>query len=333
MKEQQIALLLDQYRLNGDWTIVPGESGMNNTTRMIKAGDERFVLRIYNNHRDSQIVKLEHEVLAALYKQKPEFQVPVPVVNRHGESISATADGALATLCRFIRGKRPSVSNKAHIVPLGEMAAKLSAALRSITIMQKPQYDPYYLLEETYRTLIQDELPALMRSSNRFIEKASKTAAIEEQLNTLSGKLKAVRELPHQWIHGDLNFSNSVADGDRIIGVLDFEFCTVDVRAMELVVSLIDFFKGEDSQIWEGLRLFCQGYGRIDKLTAPEVEALPVLIKLRTLDVFLHFANRRKEGLDDEATLAGFIDQTYRICEWVDRSEGQLLELFERELL
>ncbi|TCN01971.1 homoserine kinase type II [Paenibacillus sp. BK033] len=333
MKDIELAALIEQYRFDGQWKVVPGDSGMNNTTRMIKAGDERYVLRVYNNHRDRNIVALEHQVLFALDRQQPGFSVPVPVENRSRDTVSVLQDGALAALYRYIPGERPTVQHKEHIRSLGESAARVSKALRGMTISHKPIYDPYYLLEETYSSLIRHELPVILQSSEQFIARADKAAAIVNQVKDLSRGLPAVKELPHQWIHGDLNFSNTVADGETIIGVLDFEFCTVDVRAMELVVAQIDFFKGEESEIWERLRLFCEGYGSIDKLTLAEVEVMPLLIKLRMLDVFLHFAGRYKEGLDDAALVAGFIDQTYQICEWVDRNEEQLLTLFRHELL
>ncbi|ACT01323.1 phosphotransferase [Paenibacillus sp. JDR-2] len=333
MKDIELAALIEQYPFDGKWTVVPGDSGMNNTTRMIKAGDDRYVLRVYNNHRDTNIVSLEHHVLFALYRQQPGFKVPIPVENRSGDTITVASSGALAALYRYIPGERPTVQQKAHIRSLGETAARVSKALRGMKISNKPIYDPYYLLEETYSSLIHHELPAILQSSEQFLSKADKAAAILNQVKDLSGALQAVKELPHQWIHGDLNFSNTVAEGEFIIGVLDFEFCTVDVRAMELVVAQIDFFKGGDSEIWERLRLFCEGYGSIDKLTPEEVEVLPLLIKLRMLDVFLHFAGRYNEGLDDAGLVAGFIDQTYQICEWVDRSEEQLLALFRHQLL
>lgn len=333
MMAHEIAPLIDQYPFHAEWTIVPGDSGMNNTTLMIKAGDERFVLRVYNNHRDAEIVSLEHQVLTALDKQQSEFQVPVPVRNRAGETVSRTQDGALAAMYRYIPGVRPTAHNKEHIRSLGETAAKLSNALAALTITQKPIYDPYYLLEETYSPLIMEELPVIMQSSELLTARAELAAAIAKQLKRLSDVLIALKELPHQWIHGDLNLSNTVAEGDSIIGVLDFEFCTVDVRAMEAVVALIDFLKGEESETWENIRLFCEGYGRVGTLTPAEADALPLLIKLRALDVYLHFANRYKEGLDEAALLAGFVDQTFRICKWVDENEEQLLALFRRELL
>ncbi|MCM3629935.1 phosphotransferase [Paenibacillus glycanilyticus] len=333
MKESEIAALIEQYPFEAEWIIVPGDSGMNNTTRMIQAGDERFVLRVYNNHRDTDIVSLEHNVLSALYLQQPGFRVPVPVANRAGGTISRTQTGALAAMYRYIPGERPSAERKEHIISLGEISARLSSALQELKLSQQPIYEPYYKLEETYFTLIHDELPAIIQSSEVFMAKADKAAAVVDLLNSLSDKMKALCELPHQWIHGDLNLSNTVAAGDSIIGVLDFEFCTIDVRAMELVVAIIDFFKGEDSDTWNCIQLFCEGYGRFGRLTPAEAEALPLLLKLRVLDVFLHFTNRWKEGLDEAELVAGFIDQTYRICGWVDQNEERLLALFRRELL
>lgn len=332
MTDQELAPLIDQYPFRAEWTIVPGDSGMNNTTRMIQSGDDRFVLRVYNNHRDEDIVSLEHHVLFALSGQQTAFKVPLPIRNRAGETISRTKDGALAAMYRYIPGVRPTAQNPEHIRSLGETAAKLSAALQDMTITRKPMYDPYYSIEETYSSLIKEELPVIMQASELLTPMAQPAAEIEGQLKSLSDRLTSLKELPHQWIHGDLNFSNTVANGDSIIGVLDFEFCTMDVRAMEAVVALVDFFQGEASEILGKIRLFCEGYGKFGKLTIVEAEALPLLIKLRVLDVFLHFTNRFKEGLDEAPLLAGFIDSTSRICKWVDENEEQLVTLFRHEL-
>lgn len=43
---------------------------------------------------------------------------------------------------------------------------------------------------------------------------------------------------PLQLIHGDLHYDNVMVVGDSVSGVLDFEFCAYDWRAMELAVAL-----------------------------------------------------------------------------------------------
>ena len=41
---------------------------------------------------------------------------------------------------------------------------------------------------------------------------------------------------PKQLIHGDLHYDNVLVEADKVSGLLDFEFCAYDWRAMELAV-------------------------------------------------------------------------------------------------
>lgn len=141
---------LDAYAFAEPCHIESRESGMNNTTRIISSGNKKFVLRIYNNHKDIDIVRLEHEVLNDLNKQKLAFKVPIPVQNKQGETISVATDGTLSSLFQFIDGDRPTVSNPAHVYALGVTAAKLSSALSGINPKGLPLYSPYFMLENTY---------------------------------------------------------------------------------------------------------------------------------------------------------------------------------------
>ena len=44
--------------------------------------------------------------------------------------------------------------------------------------------------------------------------------------------------LPMQLIHGDLHYDNVLCDEDSLRAILDFEFCAMDYRAMELAICL-----------------------------------------------------------------------------------------------
>jgi Ser/Thr protein kinase RdoA (MazF antagonist) len=53
--------------------------------------------------------------------------------------------------------------------------------------------------------------------------------------------------LAKQVIHGDLHFLNVMVEGDKVSGLLDFEFCVYDWRVMELAVALVrDAGRGGD---------------------------------------------------------------------------------------
>ncbi|MFX3635196.1 MAG: phosphotransferase [Candidatus Pristimantibacillus sp.] len=327
MTQSDFSVYLNQYPLDSEWSIEPGESGMNNTTRMIKAGDQRYVLRVYNNHKDKQIVDLEHEVLKALYERNPVFRTPVPVVNRNESTVTTDQDGNLAALYHFIPGVRPIIGNEAHIQSLGIAAARLTEVLSAITISNKPMYQPYYLLKETYASLDEQAIREIAATDDTLARSMAKLDSLLSLRDKLSTEMNVIRNLPHQWIHGDLNFSNSVAVADEIIGILDFEFCTRDVRAMELAVVIVDLITENERLALDRIQLVCQGYGSILKLTESESDSLPILMKLRMLDITLHFATRLLENLDDSTVLARMIDQAFQAIEWIDVNEAQLRKL------
>lgn len=325
--QSDFAVYLNQYPLDSEWSIEPGESGMNNTTRMIRAGDRRYVLRVYNNHKDKQIVDLEHEVLKALQERNPNFMSPIPVMNRKGNRVTTDKDGTLAALYQFIPGARPTIGNKAHIRSLGIAAARLTEALNTLTLESKPIYQPYYLMKQTYAALDEQVIRERAAVDASLAGRLNKFNHLLSLRDKLSMELAVIRDLPHQWIHGDLNFSNSVAVGDEIVGILDFEFCTMDVRVMELAVVLVDLITENEVAALDRISLICDGYGSILKLTEKKSDSLPVLMKLRMLDITLHFATRLLENLDDSTILAGIIDQAFQAIEWIDVNEAQLRKL------
>jgi homoserine kinase type II len=309
---------LDEYAFQAPCEVEHRESGMNNTTRLIVSGKERYVLRIYNNHKDANIVRLEHEVLSELQKQELPFQVPIPVRNKRGDTVSIAHDGTLSALFHYIDGDRPNAANPAHISALGKTAALLTFALSVIEPNQKPLYSPYYSLESTYMSMDDTAFTGMADRSPALAARRSSLEELQKERQKLKGECEAISRLPQQWIHGDLVFNNTVSRGERIVGVLDFEFSTVDVRAMELAVIAVDLIKPDDPLCIANVRLLLEGYLQSFQLTEQELEKLPSLMKLRLLDVALHFASRFRDGLDGEDVLCGIIDQSAFGCKWLN---------------
>ncbi|QYR19037.1 phosphotransferase [Paenibacillus sp. sptzw28] len=327
------AAFLDQYNLAAAWRAVEEESGMNNTTRMVYSGDNKYVLRVYDNHRDAQIVRIEHLVLEGLQALKLPFKVPQPVENNRNSSITVSPDGKLAALFRFIEGDRPSPKNPEHVAGLGRAAGLLSHALNGVRPDVIPIYKPYYEFDKTHGA-VTDEAIRVMAAESELL--SGRTGQLE-QLLRLRGQLldlkPRIAALPHQWIHGDIVFTNSLCEGDRIVGMLDFEFSTVDVRVMELAVVLGEFPEAEEGTALERTALFCRGFGSAVKLTIDEIALLPELIKLRMMDVFLHFAGRYAEKLDPEQVWDGQIVRASYVCEWINRNLDKLEPMFRQYLL
>jgi homoserine kinase type II len=331
-KGGDFAAFLNQYAFSGPWRAVQEESGMNNTTRMVYAGGSKYVLRVYDNHRDADIVLTEHAVLLALARTDLPVLVPKPVASRSGGTVTAAPDGKLAALYRFIEGRRPSPENPHHIEGLGRAAGELTMALRSADIACRPIYKPYYEFEETHCKAASDAVLRLAEASARlsgFVSEVDRLLSERARLAALRDRFAA---LPAQWIHGDIVFNNAVAQDDRIVGLLDFEFSTVDARAMELAVILGEFPEADGERALKRIGLFCSGYGSAVRLTGEELEMLPELVKLRMMDVFLHFAGRLLEGLDPEEVWEGQIKRASFVFGWMDKHRGVLETKFDRYL-
>ncbi|MBW7477529.1 phosphotransferase [Paenibacillus oenotherae] len=328
-----VGAYLAAYELPASWRAVQEESGMNNTTRMIYAGDVRYVLRIYDNHQDSGIVELEHHLLKELQLAKLPFHVPQPVFSREGKTITVHQSGKLGALYHYIEGERSSPDNDSHIEGLGWATGMLAHALQRINVINKPLYEPYYEWEKTHFSVPNDRLRQLVNESellNYHLDELEQLIGHRERLSELRTHFM---KLPHQWIHGDLVFSNCLAAGDRIVGILDFEFCTKDIRVMELAVVLAEFPHDDTDEAVRRIGLLCQGYGSAAQLTREELHHLPDLIKLRMMDVFLHFAGRYESNLDAAEVWDKQIVRTSFVCGWVDRNRERLMELFLKFLL
>jgi len=312
------AIFLNQYNLPNGCQIENGESGMNNTTRMITAGEARYVLRVYNNHKDRSIVELEHKVLEALQSVRPPFRIPIPVRNLSGSTVTSAPDGTLAALAHYIEGERPSSSHYPHVYALGLTTGRMTAALSQISPDRAPLYEPYYLLDESYAHLDEEAVLKLADSTEALAASKPSLMLLQQQRSLLKQQCKAISQLPKQWIHGDLVFNNTVAIGDHIVGVLDYEFCTVDVRLMELAVIAADLLKPEQPDISKCLQLLIEGYKETVELSEEERSQFAALVKLRLLDVVYHFINRINEGLDSDNVLCGIIESSAFGIRWMN---------------
>lgn len=303
------------------WEIVPGPSGENNTTLFILANDEKHVLRIYETHQDEEKVHFEHAVLLALKERTLSLSIPVPIRTKDGQTIVKTGSGFLAGLFRFIDGTNPALEDFEQIYSFGMAAGQLTAELAVISVNQLPVYRPYYDMDHTHPRCSLDQIKDFsLKPSEDFVELAQELLIIYKQLISFQDRVPFLKRLPHQLVHGDLNASNILSAGEgKISAILDFEFVTHDLRVMEVAVSISDFIDDEEDEtiIFKKISAFLTGYGSRIKLIEEEIHALPLLIQLRSLDVFIHFLGRYWDGVDSIDTVKKYIRKAARRVSWI----------------
>lgn len=303
-----------------EWTLSTGASGMNNTTRYVERAGERYVLRVYETHRDEDKVTYEHHVLDCLAQAPvPGLPTPSPVRARNGQTIVKTPDGKLAALFLHREGRNPELVTESEFLDFGRAAGALSLAMSKLAPQHAPLYRPYYELclptpEEQCQLLF-----APLHAEDAIVADMQEALnAAEAGMEQIHRKLSLLQSLPHQLIHGDLNASNVLADqNNRIVALLDFEFVAWDLRVMELAVCLSEAAETASDAC---IRALVSGFMEQVPLLPEEVAVLPDLLLLRRLDVFIHFLNRWRNGVDSSQNVRRFLNEVLSQTIWLNNN-------------
>jgi homoserine kinase type II len=104
--------------------------------------------------------------------------------------------------------------------------------------------------------------------------------------------------LPIQTIHADYLTPNILVENDEVVGILDFEFATRDLRLFDYLSSLdqFAFFPCKEVQFEDIVRAFSMGYRACYELTMAEMEAVISVWKLQRVSSLVYWTGWLIEG-------------------------------------
>ena len=317
--------LLSAWPIESPADVVPLTRGRNNRSYTVTTPTEWYILRIYQNTAEPERVRYEHILLMRLEQVGLPFSVPAPIPARSGSTV-ATVDGGtrIAALFRLISGRHPDGQNLRERRLCGAALARLDQALQEVTMEAPAPHAPFGDLAE-----IHPSVPDPTSMIERLPLEGEQRAALLRIVGDLSGGLPALyRALPRQIIHGDFDASNVLVEGERVTGVLDFEFAGPDLRALDLArcLSMFRVSPWESADGWQ-LQAFYSGYREHVELTPDEREALPDLMNLYRVVSLLHWEGRRREGLASEDDVRARARALLRQDEWLQARRGDLVTL------
>ncbi len=315
------------WGLTVPWRVEALGQGTNNLMARIETAAGRYVLRIYGNHADASRVEVELQILAALETQGLPFAVPSPIHTKQGTRyarITTSGGEALAALTTWIPGDHPHDDDLEQAEAAGEALGQLDQALAGIQLTESEAVRTWRsygdlahchpLVPDPAEAIAALPLPDVLRQHLL----ARYTWLTEKAIPTL------YTGLPKQLMHEDYAQSNVLMQGTQVTAVLDFEFCTFDVRAMDLTVALSWWpvrVLGTGGE-WPIIRAFTTGYARHVRLGADELTAIPVLYELRAYTSLIHRLGRYRQSLSPMAAVVERAEAAVERADWL-RDSGE----------
>lgn len=318
--------------------ISPTLGGANNVTVRVTVGPDRthFILRIYNNGNNSDKVRFEHEVLRQLHEQFPlSFQLPkaVPTFSPPHSTHVLLSSGAEACLFHVIPGTL--AGRGASPEALGRAAGELCAAMAQLPTSPSqlpPPLPPLFDLYAAHPAICSAAaFDAAVASTPGFRSSGESSAAMDflvKEIHALDQEIMRYKSLglPLQLTHGDLHYDNVLVDVlGGVTGLLDFEFCTLDWRAMDLAIPLSKYVgEGEPLKMCNP---FVSGFVKHVELTPTEAQAMPDLINLRILSNVIYFVGRVVAGEDGLESLISRVGVYARRVRWVQANRAAIVDM------
>jgi homoserine kinase type II len=300
--------------------------GINNLTQVLETSSGTYILRTYDSDRSAEHIKYEISVLRALQAKDLSFRVPAPILTVTGEPFVLSAE-EIITLSPWLPGLPPQGDNLEQAYAAGQALAELGKALTEIEVeitAQAVPFPPQGDFEAWAGISIdpRELIPTLPVSKS---EQKQILGLLEKAQGFVSSLYQT---LPQQIIHRDYDQSNILMEGNVVSGILDFEFCGPDLRVLDVAYALSQWPYGlwDTGKEWSVIQSFMQGYLQQQKLLTAELEALPLILRLRTAASVFFRLGRYKRGMETLASVLERVREALQRESWQQRHEKEFLD-------
>jgi Ser/Thr protein kinase RdoA (MazF antagonist) len=170
---------------------------------------------------------------------------------------------------------------------------------------------------------------------DREADLARTARQLESVARDLAARYARHGELPHLVIHGDYHAGNLLFDGDRIVGLVDYDKVSWQPRVAELAEALIYFASPRPGHlqhlvypgylVWEPFTRFVQNYACIISLEENEARVLPDYVWCIWFSVSLRRLLERAPHRPPEALAA--LQEVLDLANWARANASRMFEV------
>ena len=291
----QLKQFLNRYDLGVIADFEPIAAGITNSNYALQTDRGSFVLTLYEHHSDDE---LDYMLRLQCHLAQRGVHSSQPVKDRRGELFSSLNNRPVAII-RRLKGEVKTSPDFHQCALIGTELARFHLAGQDFDLLRTNPRGLDWII--AVRDMLLDNL------DNNDLRAIESTLLTAQKLDLDS--------LPRGAIHGDLFHDNALFydekhDGDKLGGILDFDYACTDSFALDLAVLLNDWCIDEHSQLVETrVRAVVDAYQKQRPLEAIEIEALPLLLRLAALRFWLSRLYDKSFPMSGELTFIKCPDQ------------------------
>ncbi len=327
LSEQDVTELLDFWLFPNAPTFESTNRGTSNTTYFVNGQAGNFILKLYGDSTSTEQIQYEHSLLAYLQQANLSFAVPAPIPAKSGESlvhISKNDTLLRVALLPLISGQIADRQNYHHPRAAGQALGELHCALRGFDPEGLLTHLPAWGNLSRIHPLVPDplEVPKFL-----MLDLDQQSRLIKTLVVVLEAMPKLYQTLPVQTIHADYLSFNILLEENQVVGILDFEFATRDLRLVDYICGLDDYamFPWRQDPRWEFLEAFSAGYAEHILLTHQEVELMITAWRLQRVSSIIYWAGWLREEKVTYQKVVDAVTDTLLFDDWLEDNATKLL--------
>jgi len=320
-------IIVEQWPFLADARFEATVQGSSNSTYFAKTDRDRFVLKLYSGTVKTVQIQYEYSLLTFLQKTDLPFTVPVPISTTLGETLTKVEfDGRslTASLLPCLTGRPMSRRNLNQVQSAGFSLAKLHHQLVKFDPQGQLAELPFWGELAQIHPQVKDPL-VVPRMLSLGLEEQTRFETLLKKVIEAAPHL--YKTLPIQTIHADYITPNILVESDRVVGVLDFEFATRDLRLLDYLSSLdqLASFPWKDDRFDDIVRAFSKGYRAGSSFTTAEMEAVIPVWKLQRASSLIYWAGWLIEKKVSHQKVVDAVLETLKFEMWLESNQKRLL--------
>lgn len=321
-------IVVERWSFLAEATFEPTAQGSSHTTYFVDTPlNKQFVLKLHSATTKTAQISYEHSLLTFLQHTELPFSIPVPIHAACGETlISIEVDGQLLMIALLPRlvGQVMNRRNLSQIQSAGSALAKLHDQLAKFDPQGRLAQLPFWGELAQIHPRVSDPLAIPQMLSLGLEEQQQLGQLLKETIEVAPHLYKM---LPIQTIHADYIAPNILVESDRVVGILDFEYATRDLRLLDYLSSLDQFasFPWKEVRFGDIVQAFSTGYRVCSSLTKAEMESAISVWQLQRASSLIYWTGWMIEGKGNRHKVIDAVLETLRFETWLKFNQKTLL--------